>query len=264
MDFFSVGKLNNYVKTNDMQAKWQKKKKSGNFTADGITTMSEYMRKKENDMKQAADIYNRSNENKDDKLTSIYSKIQNGTELSHDELEYLKEKSPAAYQQVKQEMLEKESYEREIKHCRTKDDVQRVKMNHINQSVAAIKLVEHNPNISDGDKLAVAYVQQKKMNDISKITAKFIKSGEYAKLPDESEVDKASKDIKKAEENENQRIYGNSDKTENTVDDSTVKKDITRAEAEMTEEARKIKRSKMKCAYSDSFETEKNIMDIIV
>lgn len=254
-----------------MQDKWNQKKKTGNFKADGITTMSEALSKREKELKQAADIFNRNKENKDDKLTSIYNKMQSGSALTLEEIDYLKEKNPAAYQQFKQSEEEKKRFEEKIKQCKTKEDVDRLKMQHINAAVATIKKVENNPNISDGDKLAVACAVQKRMNDIAKITMKFIKNGDYAKLPTDAEVQKANDDMEKAEENEIRDISDNkSENNSSELTEENLKKDIaiksveekdreiTRTEAETSDEALKIKRSKVKNAYTDGMETEIN------
>ena len=46
MNFFTVQSLNSYTKNMEMQMKWQKKKASGDFTADGTTTIADSVKLK--------------------------------------------------------------------------------------------------------------------------------------------------------------------------------------------------------------------------
>lgn len=41
MNFFTVQSLNNYTKNMEMQMKWQKKKATGDFKADGAMTIAD-------------------------------------------------------------------------------------------------------------------------------------------------------------------------------------------------------------------------------
>lgn len=255
MNFFSVGRISNYTKSMDMQSKWQKKKNSGDFTADGISGMSEWSRKKQADIRQAADIYCASKQNNDEKLSAIHSKIQQGSSLTADEMSYLKSKDFVTYQRLKRNQNETESYEKSLKQCKSKEEVQKLKLQHINSGIMELKSIENNPNVSDGDKLAVAYSCQQKISSLNKATQKFIESGAYAKLPSDAEINKAHEDLEQAEKNELRNISSaeRENDSEKNVDlkigCDDEKEHMTRTDAELSEEARKVRRSKIKNTY---------------
>lgn len=255
MNFFSVGRISNYTKSMDMQSKWQKKKSSGDFTADGISGMSEWSRKKQADIKQAADIYCSSKKNNDEKLSAIHSKIQQGSSLTADEMNYLKSKDFVTYQRLKRNQNELESYEKSLRQCKSKEEVQKLKLQHINSGIMELKSVKNNPNVSDSDKLAAAYSCQQKISALNKATQKFIDSGAYAKLPSDAEINKANEDLEQAEKNELHNIsspekVNNPEKNDdNKVSCDDEKEHLTRIDAQLSEEAKKVRRSKIKNTY---------------
>ena len=177
---------------------------------------------------------------------------------------------------------EAKQYEEDLKRCKTKDEAQRIKMNKINASVASIRSVESNPNISDADKLAFAQAEQAKMREIEKITTKFIESGAYAALPTDAEKfqtekeleeaklrdqgteirDQETEEIQEAESRKQEtgevktatteeiaeavkKLVGKNTETEFKIGDN--KRNET--EIELSDEFRKIKNSKVKKAY---------------
>lgn len=259
MNFISIGSLTGYVKNIKLQSKWQQKKKTGDFSAD--ETKCENGRKNE----QFIQSYKEQQENnqKDDTLSAIYNKINMGSELTSDEMKYLQTKNPVMYNKLKSLEIEKAEYERRLKRCRTKEEVQKMKVDRVNASLSTINSVKNNPNIPESTKLAVASEEMRKMDSFSKIEYKFIKSGEYSRLPDKTEVHKAESDLKKAEENE--RAERSKKAREAGPESGDVDKkaglpesddEITKAEAELTPEARKVKRAKALKIYSSMKENE--------
>lgn len=280
MDFLMINSISNYIKSIGMQNKWQQKKKSGDFTPD--ETLNEKQRL--NDQFKKSYMEQKENDTTDEVLASIHTKIQMGSKLTADEMKYLQSKDPTSYQKLKSLEAEKKQYEHELKKCRTKEDVQKMKMSKVASSLTAINSVKNNPNIPDGAKLEVAMHEQTRLSAMNKITDKFVKSGEYANLPTEAERYKAEKDLKEAEEAEKIKVVKNdsdpdkknevdkadsdsikNDDNEYKIDDNAkpIKANIknesageehtlTRVEAEQTSEAQKLKRSKAKSAYIKS------------
>lgn len=255
MDFTSIGSLTGYVKNIKLQSKWRQKKNSGNFTPDN--SKCENRRKNE----QFIQSYKEQQENnqKDETLSTIRTKINSGVKLTPDEMQYLQTKDPATYQKIKNLENEKIAYERELKRCKTKEGVQKLKLSRVTASMSAINSVKNNPNIPKGTKLAVAMEEQRKTEALNKIENKFVKSGEYAKLPDKTEVNKVEKDMQKADENErserteNIKTIFNNEEEKYKTEESLINDDkITKFEAEQTQEAKKVKRSKAKKAYLKS------------
>ena len=117
MNFLTVQSLNTYTKNMEMQMKWQRKKETGDFTADGSTKLDAVSRQAEEIRKANADGSNKMSNQIDMKLNS-------GQKLTAEEMEYLQKHDPQKYQKVKQIEAEQENYEKELKRCKTKDEVQ--------------------------------------------------------------------------------------------------------------------------------------------
>lgn len=143
MNFFSVQNMNTFTKSMEMQMKWQKKKETGDFTADGSTKMNDPIR-------QQAEEIRKANADGSSKLSAqIDLKLNSGQKLTAEEMEYLRQTDPEKYQKIKSIEAEKENYERELKRCKTKEEVQRVRMAHTAASLSAVNEIKNNPNIPE-------------------------------------------------------------------------------------------------------------------
>lgn len=291
MDFMKIGSLTNYAKTMKLKNDWNKKKRENDFQSQ--SKKSELERKND---RFKADYKKQQEEQKSDKmLQNINSKIAAGTDLTPAEMLYLRSKDPNKYQELKKQEQEKKNYEKELKSCKTKEDVQRLKMSAVGSALSSINAVKSNPNIPEATRLAVAQKELKKLDEFKKIDAKFAKSGELAKLPTEDEVRQVEKDKNEAREAEIEKLYESakklvadmekdiepkvSDETnaeivvksetkaapeaENHTQQKKIKfeqpdKRPTETEAEYSPEARKVKRARVKAAYNESKNTFKN------
>ncbi len=272
MNFFAVQSLNSYTKNMEMQMKWQKKKASGDFTADGTTTIDDWVKKQADDIRE-------SQKDGSNKLSAqIRLKMNSGQKLNAEELEYLRNNDPQTWQKYKSMEAEQKSYEQELRRCKTKEEVQRVKMTHVAAALGTVNDVKNNPNIPKSEKLALIWQEHQKMKALEKIETEFVESGEYAKLPTEAEARKAEKDLKEAKEEEQGIKDPSKENTEevsadpeeeekDTETESRIseaeaqkaredvrqaaleKRKMTPAEAELTPEARKVKRARARAAY---------------
>ncbi len=273
MDFTTIGSVSNYVNNMKLENKWKQKKAEGNFKSKANMTALE--------MKNASfkEYYKRTaEEHEDDKLKeTIDSKIAVDAELTQEEMEYLRETNPTLYNKIKSIEKEKKSYEKELKSCKTKEEVDRLKLNKVNQSLSVIKSAESDPNIPQPAKLAIAAGEMRRMNALNKISAKFYKTGGYDRLPTEEEVNEVKKELKEAEQAEKDELYENiesavpennddtadagktdiNEEIENMSDasDTVSKEEKDVLDVELSPDAQKIKRSKAKKAY---METETN------
>ena len=124
MNFFTVQNMGNFTKNMEMQMKWQRKKTTGDFTADGSTKLNDPIRR------QAEEI-RKSRQDGSSKLSAqIDLKLQSGKKLTAEEMDYLQKTDPQKYQKIKSMEAERENYEKELKRCKTKEEVQRVRMAH--------------------------------------------------------------------------------------------------------------------------------------
>lgn len=270
MNFFTVQSLNTYTKNMEMQMKWQKKKASGDFTADGATTIAD-------SVKQQAEEIRKANKDGTTKMTAqIELKLNSGQKLTAEEMEYLRDHDPQTYQRVKAMEMEQKNYEQELKRCKTKEEVQRVKMAHAATSLDTVNEIKNNPNIPAGKKLELIWNEHRKNMALQQTTQEFVESGKYAKLPTEAEKQKAEKDLeeaKKAEmgiedptkadkkkdpdetsdtENTSKELPTEADVENEKAKAALTRQEMTRQEAESTPEALKVKRAKAQAAYREA------------
>lgn len=266
MNFFTVQSLNSYTKNMEMEMKWQKRKSSSDFSADGTKTIADWT-------KQQAEEIRKSQEDGSAKLQAqIDLKLNSGQKLTAEEKEYLRRTDPEAYRHVQELEAEQKSYEQELKRCRTKDEVERVKMLHTAASLSAVNNIMHNPAIPENKKFELVMREHQKNSSLQESTREFVESGRYAKLPTEAERLKAEKDLKEAEEAERNIDDPAKDTAKEVMDKEEEKvkealaenrqeeevehakhilndREMTRVEAELTPEAQKVKRARAQAAY---------------
>lgn len=254
MDFLSVGSINNYIKNLDMEQKWQTKKHNGDYTADGLKTMTEWL-----DKQRAEAAEKEEAKSNDPALKDIHNKLAMGKRLTKGEMLYLQKNDPVVYQKAKALEDEIAAYESKLKNCRTKEEVQKLRMSQVSASLATVKSTMNNPAIPKGEKLGIIMAEHSKMRAVEEETMKFIKSKEYGELPTEEEKLKAEKDMQEAEENklaDEEAVAEEivSEDTEIPEEEQVALPDgeITEYEAENTPEAKKVRRAKFKAYITAS------------
>ncbi len=284
MNIAMMCSMNTYTQNMKMQMKWKERQSSGNYVSkSGRETVSDAEKLLRERQEKATDLFKQNTSSVS--REQIDAKMRSGKRLSAAEMEYLKEHDPQTYQKAREIEMEREAYERELKRCRTKEEVQRVKLSHAAASMAAVKEADTNPNIPEGQKLALVMQELAKSNALGEVERTFIKSGGYQALPSENERLKAEKDLKEAEEAEKGIDDKTDDTPEETVDSCQKEaaehsaeekalsrkgkrepteaeqrkareiaggREMTRLEAEVTPEARKVRRAKAQAAYAGS------------
>jgi hypothetical protein len=293
VNFFTVQSLNAYTRNMEMQMKWQKKQDTNDFTADGS------MRLDNDPTRRQAEEIRKSREDGSDQLAKqIDLKLNSGQKLTAEEMDYLRKHDPQAYQKVKSIEAEQKNYENELKKCKTKEEVERVKMAHTATSLSAVNSIMNNPVIPEEKKFELVMQEHRKNQALQTTAQEFVESGEYAKLPTEAERLKAEKDLQEAKEKElgieepsekAEQEDGSAGKTdadreglaqdgqvfaEKAVKAAETEKDVrmlsreremTRMEAETTPEALKVKRAKARAAYQMSkAEVSQQMLDVKV
>ncbi len=120
----------------------------------------------------------------------IANKVMSGKKLSAEEVEYLQKKNPELLKKYRDMQEEMKAYERQIRRCKTKEEVERVRVNKINGYLAQAKSVSNNPAIPKGEKKAILEEIVARLTNIEKVHMKFVKSAEYKELPREQEIAK--------------------------------------------------------------------------
>ncbi len=187
MSFSIIGNMNTYLKSMQMKSVWDLKKKSGDYDAKGATDIQQML-------DQIAGKTEDGSRQQDEKLSEILQKVYAGKKLTSDEMEYLRDKAPLVYKELVAIEEEQKAYERELRRCETKEEVERLRMNKINSSLMTVNAVGSNPNIPEGMKMAIIGQEKRRVDAIVESTEKFVKSGEYAKLPTEAEAAAARKE----------------------------------------------------------------------
>lgn len=283
MNIAMMCSMNTCTQTMKLQMKWQQRKSSGDYLTKGYSGTKESQKDQELQDPQSRLLESMKPDESASMRQQISTKMMAGKRLSSAEMEYLKENDPQTYQKARTIEMEREAYERRLKQCRTKEEVQRVKFSQAASSLATVKNVESNPSIPKGQKLALIMQELHKFNAMSDTDRAYMQSRDYQSLPTEAEKRKAEEELEKAEKAE----MGIEDRTDDSAEetaDSTNKEAVeeaktksrapeesaptetelkaakravagqekTRMEAEVTPEARKVRRAKAQAAYAQS------------
>ncbi len=186
------GTIRSTVKLAEMDGKWQQKKKSGKlWEKKDLDPVAKQILKYKEDLEQMRESK---------KLSDISTKLKAGSSLTSEEIEYLQRNNPELYKEYEEIQNEKKAYERELENCKTKDDVEKLKLNKMGSLLAEAKSIMNNPNIPEGKKLGLMEKILKKTMGIQDVHMEFVKSARYLSLPTEEELAQEEKD--KAERKE--------------------------------------------------------------
>lgn len=254
MDFTSINSINNYIKSIDLQQKWQQKQETKNFSPDK-KSIDEWV---EEQKKKLSENNEEQNKKQDKTLNNIKTKLSSGASLTPQEMRYLQMKDPASYARAQSVATERAYYQRQLMTCRTKEDVHRYKMIHAASALSEYNSIKNDRNMSAEEKAeAIAHVRNK-MSAVEKETNKFVRSGDYASLPTDRERIKAEKDMARARREECRSKYAKKrarierDKKKKRQYQLKSKPKYTVLQAQNTREAVKVRRANAKAAYYES------------
>lgn len=213
MLFPITGTLYSSMKSAELEMKWQMKKKDPNYW----DSLDERSKQIINLQENAASV------RKSNAMSSISAKMESGAELTDEELAYLRENNPQLYQEAVKIKMERQAYEKELEKCRTKEDVERVKTNKMNQMLSYAKAVSSNPNIPESAKLGELKKIMSHTMAICNEHLKFVKTPRYAKLPTEEELRRKEKDRK---ESTSKAETDTPEKTEIYIEDEDMEKKL--------------------------------------
>lgn len=183
---FVSGTITNAVKMMEMETRWQQKKNQG-----------EPLSKKERneranwteEQRMIANFQEELEQNRESKkMQGIMNKVAAGQELTNDEISYLKQKNPQGLKAYEEIRAEKEGYKRQLENCKTKEEVDRLKMVKMGEFAASVKKAEGNSCIPKGAKLAIAQKALGEAKVVEELHQEFIRSGQYEALPSEEEL----------------------------------------------------------------------------
>ena len=193
-----IGSISEYTRSLKLSARWQMKKDNRTYTEKSSLVSDEFEMYREQLEKARED----SNPTK----AAIYQKLACGNELTAEEEAYLKEHDMMAYQKYKELRTEQENYERELKKCKTKEDVERLQTVHLGTRFAAANSIANNPNIPKAQKMGLLMQENAKAKAIAEATRKFKDSLTYDRLPTDEE--KRQEEEEKLEELQGENEVG--------------------------------------------------------
>lgn len=219
------GTVKNAVQLQVLNNKWQQKKESGKLTKEERNARENWTQ----DDYIIQDIKEQAENNREVEYdTKIDNKIMAGGTLTPEEEKYLEQNNPEALKKYKEIKAEKKNYEEKLRKCKTKDEVERVKLNTMGEYASSLKKVVNDPLIPKSEKLAKAQEMLAKTNNVQEVHIKFVGSLEYEELPTEgeeaqeraeemqAEYDSVADNVNDITENvDNEETADNIDSTEN-------------------------------------------------
>ena len=220
-----TGTIRNAVKMQELNNKWLLKKSEIGKQKKELANMTPEERKLQHFLDQAADI------RESNKFAKIDAKIKAGGSLTEEEKAYLKQKNPEVLKNYEEAKEEKKAYEQELKNCKTKEEVDRVKFNRMGAFMSQVKSISADPYIPKAKKLGLLEKILSEVNNVARAHYEFTHSLAYQNLPTEEE--------KREEEEEKKEAMGYETdlaETENTEEEKQIEENEEQAEGFDTEE----------------------------
>lgn len=174
------GTIKSAVKLDVLLSKWEQKKENNSWRRDNTLTGEEKL------ICQFKEELAVMQENK--RAEEISAKVRSGQDLSPDEIAYLQRERPQVYRDYLEIKNEKEAYGQKLKKCKTKEEVDRLKVEQLSQYAAQAKKISNNPNIPLSAKYSFAMKILGKISAISEKEAEFKMSAAYRNLESEEDI----------------------------------------------------------------------------
>ena len=208
-----TGTIRSQVQLQMLDQKWQKKKTD---MAAGRKEDKE-LTAEEREWQNYQDQMDKIRES--DSYSQIYTKLKSGGTLTEEEIQRLKEKDPEALAEYERAQAEKKQYEKQLKNCRTKEDVEKLKMNRMGNFAARAKEIANNPYIPKHKKVELMNQLNNEVCLIADAHARFTNSAEYHDLPTEGEEqEKRAQEASDRQDGEADQVQEASDRQDRETD----------------------------------------------
>lgn len=188
MGIMMTSSLHEYTRNMKMSTNWSLKKRTGNYMQKGQATAISKNNPVYSEFERYREQLEKMREQNDPDRVAIYAKLESGKKLSPEELEYLRNNDPAAYQKAKEIEAEKENYKQALKRCRTKEDVERFHTTYVATRAAVANSIANNPNIPKLQKMGLLMHEKAKLQALTEETKAFKASSRYANMPTDAEL----------------------------------------------------------------------------
>lgn len=174
-----VGTIRNSVTLTMMDQKWQQKKSNYAVTKRSEMTAEERMLA---DFKDQALSIREGNAR-----SALDAKLLSGGTLTAEEIEYLRKNDPQALRDYEERQQARKAYERQLKNCRSKEEVERVRTLKMGEELSKCKEISNNPYIPLAKKKELLEEIVMEVSGITKDHIEFLQSSQYASLPETDE-----------------------------------------------------------------------------
>lgn len=262
MSITMISSIHTYMKTLKMQQTWTERQQKGDYIGKA-QSLDEWIQEKTHE-KKGINFVEPPEDHTDLDLQSIQMKVSNGKKLTPAEKEYLQKHDPETLEKAREIERTRESFKQALRRCRTKEEVERLRMTQLSSSMTTINSVENNPNIPLHKKLEISLQEHGKVNAVQGEIEQYIKEGHYEKLPTEAEKAEAEKQEmeanrpqvpEKPEQAEKPTEPSDPEQPEAPKDSVPMETekhpDKPKIDVETTEQ-RKVKRAKAQAAYGQT------------
>lgn len=174
---FITGTIRNAVKLQVLDNKWQQRKE--NFgKKNGFLDLTAEQKQMQTYKEQLEDI------RKSNQMAEISMKLKAGAYLTPEEIAYLRKNNPEALREYEKLQKERETYKKQLENCKSKEEVENLRMTKLEGFMAQAKDISNNPRIPKGKKLELL---GKLLNQIAGFNAEyeaFTKTLQYHTLPE--------------------------------------------------------------------------------
>ena len=148
----------------------------------------------------------------------LQAKLDSGQELTPEEEQYLEKVNPDALKEHEKLKEEVAAYRKQLQNCRTKKDVEKLKLYKMGQFMSEVKTVSNDPHIPKAQKKAMLEQILKRTYAIEKEHNDYTKTPEYQAKPDKEPYEDVSPSDKDR---------SSADSTDATTSDSTDNAEIS-------------------------------------
>ena len=211
VDISTIGTVNSYVKSYESGKKVcnyfenvkQKNTDRAEFSSRNSTDAEKEEKKSFSEMlneqtERIRKMFGDTEEERDRaKLSSLRFKIYNGKNLTPEEEAYLEKKDPNSYSNYCQNKLAAKMYRAMLKNCRTRDQVNAMRL-----SNALSALSEFRKSAKNGGQSPVAGMNAAMERELKD----FVRSPDFKRLPSDAECGKFDRDLAKAKKFEREKL----------------------------------------------------------
>ncbi|MBQ9274330.1 MAG: hypothetical protein IJ228_05895 [Succinivibrio sp.] len=192
------------------------------------------------------------------KLEQLRAKVGTGAKLTQAERRYLQSEDPITYTKLLASEAELKRYEAELKRCKTKEEVQRLRLSKVTASMSTINNIKNNTSMSSEQKASLIGQEGARVAGIIAASDKFISTAEYKSLPTEAE----ERIARKEEREEREQYLAGEDKDEKEQSLNLSPEDKTSPEHDLQDQAAgKDKPSRDKQAAAEDECLERGLAD---